>query len=176
MQIWKWMKDGTQTTYPVSRSRNGARGQYPKLTLSVIILCCLLSPDNRIRVQKTKDWLSANFKCLNHPWSWLTLSCHCRLIITWLILYWSPKPENRQIDKTQKNLPKFVSENDPHPHTQVMQVTMGTVLLENEEMSRDIWFPTMWHFDKCKTQTSLGSLLLRLETPNGVQSVAYRHS
>ena len=32
-------------------------------------------------------------------------------------------------------------------------------------LSRDMWFPTMWHFDKC-------NLLLSLETPNGVQSVA----
>ena len=34
MRIWKWSKDGTQTTFPVSRRRNDARGQYPKLPLS----------------------------------------------------------------------------------------------------------------------------------------------
>ena len=34
-------------------------------------------------------------------------------------------------------------------------------------MSRDMWFPVMWHFDKCKR-----SLTLRVKTPNDVQSVA----
>ena len=33
MRIWKWSKNGTQTTSPVSRRKNGARGQYPKLPL-----------------------------------------------------------------------------------------------------------------------------------------------
>ena len=33
MRIWKWPKDGTQTTFPVSRRRNDVRGQYPKLPL-----------------------------------------------------------------------------------------------------------------------------------------------
>ena len=34
MRIWKWSKNGTQTTFPVSCRKNGARGQYPKLPLN----------------------------------------------------------------------------------------------------------------------------------------------
>ena len=44
-----------------------------------------------------------------------------------------------------------------------------TALLSTHiHMSSDIRFPTMWYFDK----RSLCSLLLGLETPNDVQSVA----
>ena len=39
-------------------------------------------------------------------------------------------------------------------------------------LSPGMRFPTMCHFDICQTLTSLCSLLLSLETQNGVQSVA----
>ena len=42
------------------------------------------------------------------------------------------------------------------------------------DMNHNIRFPTICHFFKMKTQTSLCSLLLSLETLNGVQSVAYQ--
>ena len=44
MRIWKWSKDGTQTTFPISRRGNDARGQYPKLPLKELpdlVLLCL---------------------------------------------------------------------------------------------------------------------------------------
>ena len=40
------------------------------------------------------------------------------------------------------------------------------------EMSQCMRFPTMWHFDMCRLRCGLCGLLLSLETPNGVQSVA----
>ena len=46
------------------------------------------------------------------------------------------------------------------------------VLRWAKHMSHDMCFPTIWHFDKCRLKTSQYSLLLSLETPNGVQSVA----
>ena len=36
MRFWKWSKDGTQITFPDSRRRYDARGQYPKLPLIVL--------------------------------------------------------------------------------------------------------------------------------------------
>ena len=47
-------------------------------------------------------------------------------------------------------------------------------VLYNKILSHGMWFPTMWHFDKC-TQMSTDSPLLSLGTWNGVQSVA-QHS
>ena len=43
---------------------------------------------------------------------------------------------------------------------------------ELEHISRDMRFPTMCHFDMCKTQTSLCSFFLSSEIPNDFQSVA----
>ena len=40
-----------------------------------------------------------------------------------------------------------------------------------EYISHDMWFTTMWHFNM-KTQTSLCSLLLSLEIPNAILSLA----
>ena len=42
MRIRKWSKDGTQITFPVTRRRNDARGQYPKLPLRQNITTPLL--------------------------------------------------------------------------------------------------------------------------------------
>ena len=39
-----------------------------------------------------------------------------------------------------------------------------------------MWFPTIWHFDKCRLPTSLCSLLLSLETPNVQPSLSYHLS
>ena len=43
MRIWKWTKEGTQTTFPISRRRNDARGQYPKLPLNHVFVVYLYS-------------------------------------------------------------------------------------------------------------------------------------
>ena len=39
------------------------------------------------------------------------------------------------------------------------------------KLSHGMRFPTIWHFHKCRLEC-LCSIILRLETPNGVQSVA----
>ena len=59
-----------------------------------------------------------------------------------------------------------------HPERQVFWHRGPYHMGHNAQMSRDMWFPTMWNFDKKKTQTSLFSPFLNLETPNDVQSVA----
>ena len=41
------------------------------------------------------------------------------------------------------------------------------------KMSRDMRFPTMWHFDKFRHRQVCTAFFLSLETPNDVQSVAY---
>ena len=42
----------------------------------------------------------------------------------------------------------------------------------HEEMSRDMWFPTMWHFDKCWLRRACTASFWNWETPNDVRSVA----
>ena len=63
------------------------------------------------------------------------------------------KKKNQQTTKSMLNLTEHAKSITLHHDT--------------KRMSRDMWFPTMCHFDKGRLR-----LLLSLETPNAVQSVA----
>ena len=67
---------------------------------------------------------------------------------------------------------------DPPPstHTKCVCILLGGgcvyCLFLGSDLSRDMRFPKMWHFDMNKLKRSLYSLRLSLETRNGVQSLA----
>ena len=45
-------------------------------------------------------------------------------------------------------------------------------ITDHSNMSRDMRFPTMWHFDKCILRRACAASFLSLETPNNVRPVA----
>ena len=71
-------------------------------------------------------------------------------------------------------LNRFVHEGMNHISNVKVHLKTPSRNVNISKMSRGLRFPTMWHFDMCRLRrlTSLGSHLLSLETPNGVQSVA----
>ena len=51
-------------------------------------------------------------------------------------------------------------------------IRVYSVCLWKYDMSRDMWFQTMWHFDMCSHRRACTASFFSLETPNDVQSVA----